>query len=43
MDEVTCFSYTARNLHDDSVDSLAGLAAYMYDGVKHVTVARRPF
>lgn len=43
MDEVTCFSYTAKNLHDDAPDSLAGLAAFMYDGIKSATVAKRPF
>lgn len=43
LDEVTCFSYTSKNLHDDAPDSLAGLAAYMYDGIKMATVARRPF
>ena len=43
INEVTSFTFTGKNLHDDAPDSLAGLAAYMYDGVKYVTVARRPF
>lgn len=43
MNEVTSFSFTTKNVHDDAPDSLAGLCAYMANGVKSVTVARRPF
>lgn len=43
MNEVTVFSFTTKNVHDDAPDSLAGLIAYMATGIKSVTVARRPF
>lgn len=43
MNELTGFSFTVKNLHDDAADSLAMLAGYLYGGQKIVTVARRPF
>lgn len=43
IDEVTTFSFTSKNLHDDAPDSLAGLSDYMFNGVKSVKSARRPF
>ena len=43
MSELTSFSYTVKNLHDDAADSLAMLADYLSGGIKTVSVARRPF
>lgn len=43
MNELTSFSFTSKNLHDDAADSMAMLAAYAFDRSKIVTVARRPF
>ena len=43
MAELTSFSFTSKNLHDDAADSLAMLAGYVFGGQKIVTVARRPF
>jgi hypothetical protein len=43
MAELTSFSFTAKNLHDDAADSLAMLAGYIFGGRKFVTVAQRPF
>lgn len=43
MTEVTTFSFTSKNLHDDAPDSLAGLSAFMFDGIKSIRTARRPF
>lgn len=43
MNEVTAFTFTGKNLHDDAPDSLAGLAAYLFEKAKVVTVAMRPF
>ena len=43
MNEVTGFSFTGKNPHDDAPDSLAGLCAYMFEKAKVVTVGRRPF
>ena len=43
MNELTSFSFTSKNLHDDAPDSLAMLADYLTSGVKSVTVAHRPF
>ena len=43
MNELTGFSYTVKNLHDDAADSLAMLADFLGTGVKTVTVAKRPF
>ena len=43
MQELTGFSFTTKNLHDDAADSLAMMADYLSSGVKTVSVARRPF
>ena len=43
MNEVTGFSFTSKNLHDDAPDSLAMLVDYLGTGIKSVSVARRPF
>lgn len=43
MNELTGFSFTSKNLHDDAPDSLAMLAGYIFGGRKIVTVAMRPF
>lgn len=43
MNELTSLSYTTKNLHDDSPDSLAQLVAYLNGGVKSVKAMRRPF
>ena len=43
MAELTSFSFTSKNLHDDAADSLAMLAGYIFGGQKIVTVAKRPF
>ena len=43
MNELTSFSFTMKNLHDDAADSLAMLADYLGNGQKFVSVARRPF
>lgn len=41
MRELTGFSFTAKNLHDDAADSCAQLADYMNNGLKWVTAGRR--
>lgn len=43
MSELTSFSFTTKNIHDDAADSLAMLAGYIFGGQKIVTVAKRPF
>lgn len=43
MGELTSFSFTSKNLHDDAADSLAMLAGYVFGGRKIATVAKRPF
>ena len=43
MNELTGFSFTTKKLHDDAPDSLAMLADYLGNGIKNVSVARRPF
>lgn len=43
MGELTGFSFTAKNLHDDAADGLGQLADYMNNGLKFVTAAKRPF
>lgn len=43
MNELTGFSFTAKNPHDDAPDSLAMLADFLSTGNKVVTVAKRPF
>ena len=43
MNEVTEFSFTSKNLHDDSPDNLAMLADCLNNGMKSVSVAKRLF
>lgn len=44
MDELTSFSFTAKNLHDDAADSLAGLADKLYHGtLSWVEIGKRPW
>ena len=43
MNEVTSFTFTGKNVHDDAPDSLAGLAAYLFEKQKVVTFGVRPF
>ena len=43
MDEMTGFSFTSKNLHDDAADSMAMLADYDTRGVKSVSATQRPF
>ena len=43
MNELTSFSFTVKNIHDDAADSMAMMAGYVFDRSKIVTVARRPF
>ena len=43
MNELTSFSFTVKNVHDDAADSLAMLADYLSNGIKTVSVGKRPF
>jgi predicted phage terminase large subunit-like protein len=43
MNEMTGFSFTSKNLHDDAPDSMAMLADYLSNGIKSVSVGKRPF
>lgn len=43
MNELTGFSFTVKNLHDDAADSLAMLVDYLATGIKTVSVGKRPF
>ena len=43
MNELTSFSFTVKNVHDDAADSLAMLADYLANGIKVVSVGKRPF
>lgn len=43
MNELTNLSFTVKNLHDDAADSLAMLADYLANGIKTVSVGKRPF
>ena len=43
MNELTSFSFTSKNLHDDAADSMAMLADYLSRGIKVVSVGMRPF
>ena len=43
MQELTSFSFTTKNLHDDAPDSLAMLADYLNGGIKTVSIGKRPF
>lgn len=43
MRELTLFTVSGKNLHDDAPDSCAMLVDFLTSGIKLVTVARRPF
>ena len=43
MNEVTTFTVTGKNPHDDAPDSLAMLADELYNGLAKVEVGRRPY
>ena len=43
MRELTLFTVSGKNLHDDASDSCAMLVDFITGGIKTVTVARRPF
>lgn len=43
MNELTSFSFTTKNKHDDAADSMAMMAEFVFGRAKIVTVARRPF
>lgn len=43
MREVTGFSFTTKNLHDDAPDSLAGLCDLIYHGTRYASVGVRIF
>lgn len=42
MNELTSFSFTSKNVHDDAADSMAMMAGYVFGGQKFVTVGKRP-
>ena len=43
MRELTLFTVSGKNLHDDAPDACAMLVDFITGGIKTVTVARRPF
>ena len=43
MRELTTFTVSGKNLHDDAADSLAMLVDYLSHGIKSVSVMKRPF
>lgn len=43
MDELTTFTFTGKNLHDDAADSMAMLVDYMTGGIKSIQVFKRFF
>lgn len=43
MAEVTTFTQTGKNLHDDAPDSLAMLADELYNGLARVEIGKRPW
>lgn len=43
MNEMTGFSFTIKTVHDDAADSMAMLADYLSNGIKTVSVGKRPF
>lgn len=43
MNELTSYSFTGRNTHDDARDSLAGFTEYHTSGVKKIGVFKRIF
>lgn len=42
MRELTLFTVSGKNLHDDAPDSIAMLADFITGGIKMVKVAKRP-
>lgn len=43
MNELTGFSFTTKNIHDDAADSMAMMAGYVFGRQRTITVAKRPF
>lgn len=43
FNELTSFSLTAKNLHDDAADSMAQLSDHLANGIKHASVGTRFF
>ncbi len=43
MRELTLFTVSGKNLHDDAPDACAMLVDFIGSGIKTVTVAKRPF
>ena len=43
MNEMTSFSFTVKNVHDDTAASMAMPADYLANGIKTVSVGKRPF
>lgn len=43
MNELTSFSFTVKNKHDDAADSMAMMAEYVFGRARIATVAKRPF
>jgi hypothetical protein len=43
MRELTLFTVSGKNPHDDAADSCAMLVDFLTNGMKVVTVAKRPF
>lgn len=43
MHDLTMFSFTGKNIHDDAPDSLAGFCDYRNMGKSELTVFKRPF
>jgi len=43
MRELTLFTVSGKNLHDDAADACGMLVDFLNGGIKFITVARRPF
>ena len=43
MREITLFTVSGKNPHDDAADSLAMVADELYHGTASVSVVKRPF
>lgn len=43
MNEMTSFSFTMKNVHDDVADSMSMLADYLANGIKTMSVGKSPF
>jgi predicted phage terminase large subunit-like protein len=43
MNELTSFSFTSKNLHDDAPDSLGMLVEFISARPRAITVVKRPF